>query len=271
MRRALVLLLVAVAAIAIGLGAPVIAASLDGRWHTLDGKTLLFIPRSVSGDPTKPVRVIVTLPGLGGAGRDIGDQFSDAAEADRWLLVAPTPSYDPIGSESLESADLRNDDELVALIDKAIARSPAPVSKAIGVVGFSRGAQQGHRFALRHSDRVTALASFSAGTYTMPTSQLPYPIGVGNFEFWDHGHAFDAAGLRRVNVFIGVGSLDENPADVARAWDVVGGTTRVARGAAFARALKELGVTEQFKLYPNTGHAFTNAMRDDAVAELRAN
>jgi acetyl esterase/lipase len=117
---------------------------------------------------------------------------------------------------------------------------------------------------------VTALAAFSAGTSTMPNSQSPYPIGIGGFEQWNGDRPFDAAGLGRVNVLIGVGALDENPADVARAWDDVGGTTRVERAARFTRALKDLGVSVRFQLYDKTGHAFIPAMRDDAVTLLRA-
>jgi len=270
MRRLVAVLFALLFGVGAGLAAITLAPLLDQRWHAIDRTATLFIPGSVARDPHTSVRLVLTLPGLGNVGRTIGDQFMDAAEANHWILLAPSPSYDPIGSESLESADLRVDNELMTLIDAATKMSPAPVLSGLGVVGFSRGAQQGHRFAFRHGDRVVGLAAFSAGTYTMPNSQLPYPLGVGNFEFWDHGKPFDAAGLRNAKVFVGVGSLDENPADVARAWDDIGGTTRVARAAAFTRALTGLGIAVEFKLYPNTGHVFIPAMRDDAVALLRA-
>ncbi|HYK98739.1 MAG TPA: alpha/beta hydrolase-fold protein [Candidatus Acidoferrales bacterium] len=270
MRQTLAIAFLVVSGLALGLATVRIAPRLDARWHALDSSSVLFVPDSVSRDPSRAARIVLVLPGLGGVGRDLGDAFTDAAEANRWLLVAPSPVYDPLGGETLEYADLRVDNELLDLVDRATRRSPAPLTTGIGVVGFSRGAQQAHRFALRHSDRVTALASLSAGTYTMPNSQSPYPIGIGGFEQWDGGRPFDAAGLRRVNVLVGVGALDENPADVVRAWDAVGGTTRVERAVRFAHALTDLEVTVRFQLYPKTGHVFTPAMRDDAVALLRA-
>src|SRR5207245_5828877 len=170
---------------------------------------------SVTRDPAPAVTLVVVLPGLGGAGRDLAEQFVGVAEDERWLLLAPSPSYDPVdANESLLAADLRVDNELVMLVGEVMAGSSLHIAPLIDLVGFSRGAQSAHRFALRHPDRVAALASFSAGTYTMPTSQSPYPYGVGHFETWDHGRPFDPVALRGVHVLVGVGALDENPADV---------------------------------------------------------
>ena len=281
MRRLFALALVASIGVLAGLAVVRAMPEFDPRWHSLDVSRdasvadrlarserapLLFVPDSVSRDQGAPATLVVALPGLGGIGREIASEFAAAAETHRWLLVAPSPSYDPLRGESLESADLRVDDELVALIDTALARSPATVATRIALVGFSRGAQSAHRFALRHPERVAWLASFSAGTYTMPTSQSPYPYGVGFFESWDHGHAFDPVALRAVHVLIGVGALDENPADVVRGWDGVGGTSRVERAARFTRALRELSVPVRFQLYASVRHMFVPAMREDAIA-----
>lgn len=282
MRRALV----GVLGLALGLGIAsagfVLAPALDGRWQTAtatrdpsiadrlarDPRTpLLFVPESVTRDPAAPVTLVVVLPGLGGIGRDLAEGFVPAAEADRWLLLAPSPDYDPKdASESLEAADLRVDNELVALIDHVLARPGVQATPRVDLVGFSRGAQQAHRFALRHPERVNALASFSAGTYTMPTSLQPYPLGVGGFDQWNHLHPFDPVTLRQVRVLVGVGSADANPADVVRAWDDVGGTTRFERGSRFAQALQQLDVPTRFQAYPGVGHSFVPAMRADAVA-----
>ena len=67
----------------------------------------------------------------------------------------------------------------------------------------------------------------------------------------------------------GVGTADANPADVARAWDAVGGTTRLERGSRFAQALEQLNVPTRFQTYPGVGHTFTPAMRADAIALFR--
>src|SRR5438270_4066133 len=132
MRRILVALLALVTGVGAVVAAFALAPVLDPRWQTASAREtspadhlarsarapLLFVPDSVTRDPSAPARLVVVLPGLGGIGRDMAEAFVAAAEADRWLLLAPSPDYDPrVASESLQAADLRVDNELVALID----------------------------------------------------------------------------------------------------------------------------------------------------------
>src|SRR5438270_1894532 len=280
MRRLLTVILGVAIGLLVGNSAIHAAPALDPRWQTagsthetslVDRLTrserapLLFVPDSVTTQPAAPATLVIVLPGLGNDGRDLAQEFVPAAEEHRWLLLAPSPDYDPIASETLSLADLRVDESLVALADQVIAHSRFRIAPAIDVVGFSRGAQSAHRFALRHPERVAALATFSAGTYTMPTSSQPYPLGVGDFALWNDQRPLDIAGLRHVRIFVGVGGADANPADVVRAWDAVGGTTRLERGTRFAQALKQLGVPSRFETYAGVGHAFVPAMRADTV------
>jgi pimeloyl-ACP methyl ester carboxylesterase len=281
MRRVLTVLVGVSLGLLVGNSVIRAAPALDGRWLTagaaretslIDRLTrsertpLLFVPDSVTTQPDGVATLVVVLPGLGGDGRDLAQEFVPAAEEHRWLLLAPSPDYDPIASESLTLADLRVDGQLMTLAEQVMAQTRFHLARAIDVVGFSRGAQSAHRFALRHPERVAALASFSAGTYTMPTSSEPYPLGVGDFALWNEQHPFDVAALRSVRVLVGVGGADANPADVVRAWDAVGGTNRLERGTRFAQALRQLGVPSRFETYPGVGHAFVPAMRDDTVA-----
>jgi poly(3-hydroxybutyrate) depolymerase len=273
------LLVVVVLALA-SLAAFVVAPALDPRWQVLDAshaptlsdrlartdrRTLLFVPGAIARNPTAPVTIVLVLAGLGGDGRAFAEEFVPTAEAKGWLLIAPSPDYDPATNETLLWADQRVDDELVSMVDSVMATS-FHVAPRIDVVGFSRGAQSAHRFALRHPERVNALASFSAGTYTMPTSSQPYPLGMGDFATWNHQHAFDPMSLREVRVLVGVGDADTNPQDVVRAWDVVGGPTRLDRGIRFAQALGELSVPHHFQSYAGVGHRFVPQMRADAIA-----
>src|SRR5213083_2950002 len=196
MRRVLTVIVGIVIGLSIGASAIHAAPALDPRWQTagathetslVDRLTrsekapLLFVPDSVTTQPAAPATLVIVLPGLGNDGRDLAQEFVSAAEEHRWLLLAPSPDYDPIANETLTLADLRVDESLVALADQVLAQSRFHLAPAIDVVGFSRGAQTAHRFALRHPERVAALASFSAGTYTMPTSPQPYPYGIGYF------------------------------------------------------------------------------------------
>ena len=281
MRRLLTIILGVAIGLLVGNSAIHATPALDPRWQTagsthetslVDRLTrserapLLFVPDSVTTQPAAPATLVIVLPGLGNDGRDLAQEFVPAAEEHRWLLLAPSPDYDPIANESLTLADLRVDESLIALADEVMAQPRFHLTPRIDLVGFSRGAQSAHRFALRHPERVAALATLSAGTYTMPTSAEPYPLGVGDFALWNHQRPFEVAALRHVRVFVGVGAADANPADVARAWDGVGGTTRFERGTRFAEALQQIGVPSRFESYPGVGHAFVPAMRADAVA-----
>src|SRR5438445_11566553 len=141
--------------------------SLVDRLTRGEKTPLLFVPDSVTSEPSAIATLVIVLPGLGNDGRDLAQEFVSAAEEHRWLLLAPSPEYDPIANETLTLADLRVDESLVALADQVLAQSRFHLAPAIDVVGFSRGAQSAHRFALRHPERVAALATLSAGTYTM--------------------------------------------------------------------------------------------------------
>jgi pimeloyl-ACP methyl ester carboxylesterase len=281
MRRVLTVLVGVAIGLLIGNSVLHAAPALDARWQTagpahdtsvVDRLTrsekapLLFVPDSVTSQPVALATLVIVLPGLDSDGRDLAQEFVSAAEEHRWLLLAPSPDYDPIANETLTLADLRVDESLVALADQVMAQSRFRIAPTIDVIGFSRGAQSAHRFVLRHPERIAALATFSAGTYTMPTSSQPYPFGVGDFALWNHQNPFDPAAFGRVRVLVGVGSADANPADVVRDWDAVGGTTRLERATRFAQDLQELGLPSRFASYPGVGHTFVPAMRADAVA-----
>ena len=283
MRRALIVVLGAAIGVLVGASVIRVAPALDPHWQTagathettlVDRLTrsqkapLLFVPDSMTNEPTALATLVIVLPGLGNEGRGLAEEFVPAAEEHRWLLLTPSPDYDPIANESLTLADLRVDESLVALADQVMTQSRFHIAPLIDVVGFSRGAQSAHRFALRHPERVAALATLSAGTYTMPTSSLPYPYGIGDFALWNHQNPFDIAALRRVRVFVGVGGADANPADVVREWDAVGGTNRLERGTRFAQALQQLSVPTRLQTYPGVGHVFVPAMLADTVEWL---
>src|SRR5438552_4759588 len=191
MRRFLTVILGVAIGLFVGNSAIHAAPALDPRWQTasatretslVDRLTrsekapLLFVPDSVTTQSAAPATLVIVLPGLGNDGRDLAQAFVSAAEEHRWLLLAPSPDYDPIANETLTFADLRVDESLVVLADQVMAQTRFHVAPAIDVVGFSRGAQSAHRFALRHPDRVAGLAAYSSGTYNMPTSSEPYSL-----------------------------------------------------------------------------------------------
>ena len=134
------------------------------------------------------------------------------------------------------------------------------------------------RSRFRFSLLLAAVASLSAGTYTLPEAaldldgdgaldELPLPFGTADMEDWV-GHALDTAGLRGVQFLVGVGSDDTNAADIPRQWDPVLGRTRVARAQAFEKALTLLRVPVQFTIFPGAKHQLTLPMAASVDAFL---
>jgi pimeloyl-ACP methyl ester carboxylesterase len=164
----------------------------------------------------------------------------------------------------MAAADLRVDDSLVEAVDWVSWHGPRPVGR-VAVLGFSRGAQSAHRFAMRHPDRITALVALSAGTYTMPTSTAAYPFGMGAFSSNNHGKEFDAICFARLHAFVGVGRDDDVDGDVVREWDAVGGTNRLERAMRFADALRTMRLDVEFQIFPGVGHAMSSDMVADST------
>ena len=240
-------------------------------------KYQLYIPPDLP--KLAPARVLVALHGFGGNGPDFAKPFMSIAQAHGWILVAPTFGY----GDWQNPAKVRAEDpvlcrQLMAMLDDIGLRSGHVTEERVFVVGFSRGAQLADRFALFHPDRVAAVASLSAGTYTLPEAaldldgdgaldELPLPFGTADMEDWV-GHALDTAGLRGVQFLVGVGSDDTNAADIPRQWDPVLGRTRVARAQAFEKALTLLRVPVQFTMFPGAKHQLTLPMAASVDAFL---
>lgn len=227
--------------------------------------------------PTLPaagrLRLLIALHGIGGNGSDFIKAFMPVAAANGWLLAAPTFTY----GNWFDPAVIRGEDillcrQLMALIDDVRSQTRRTLMPRIYIVGFSRGAQLADRFALFQPDRVGAVGSLSAGTYTLPESTwdvngdgfgdaLPLPFGTADMADW-LGHGLDTEALRSVRFWISVGGSDTNPSDLPRQWDSLLGRTRVARANAFDRALQSIDVPAQLTVYPGAPHQLTPSMAE---------
>jgi len=242
-------------------------------------KYSLYTPPSLPA--TGPVRLVVALHGVGGNGADFAKAFVPLVQAHGWLLAAPTFSYgnwhDP---GTVRSEDVSLCRQLQALIDNVRGRMGRDLRPRVFVVGFSRGAQLADRFALFDPQQVAAVASLSAGTYTLPEAaadvdgdgfadDLPLPFGTADMEDW-LGHGLDRETLRRVAFWVSVGAEDNNPNDLPRQWDPLLGKTRVARAQAFDQALQAMHIPVQLTIYPGAQHQLTAAMADGVNRFLSA-
>jgi pimeloyl-ACP methyl ester carboxylesterase len=236
----------------------------------------IFVRPPQNAPTDQPLQVLIALHGMGGSGTDFGNALANQADANNWLIVAPTINY---GDWTDPDQIAREDPALVAWLNDYVRhlgdRTGHNVKPSVLLFGHSRGAQLALRFTEIHPNQVTGVAAVSAGTYTLPYSRdtttgraLQFPFGVANLAQADGGQVFDAHQFDRVPIWIGVGAEDSIDADVPDAWDPYIGPDRLDRARTFAGALKNMGATVSLTEFPNTDHSLTDEMRATGCAEL---
>ncbi|GAC1324247.1 MAG: hypothetical protein NVSMB2_22290 [Chloroflexota bacterium] len=234
----------------------------------------VHVPPVITADA--PVQVVIALHGMGGSGNDFGAPLAKLADQNGWLLVAPTINYgDWTDPNQVASEEPRLIAWLSDYIDQLGVGTGMTVKSRVLLIGHSRGAQLAHRFALFEPEKVLGVAALSAGTYTLPFTQdaggrsLAFPYGVSNLEAVA-GHAFERDEVVHDTAFwVGVGSEDNNPADLPRAWDALLGPTRVSRATAFDRALHTVGAHSTLVTFRGQRHGLTPDMSAAACEFLR--
>ncbi len=236
-----------------------------------------YVPTTASAH--QPLQVLVALHGMGGEGKGFAAPLIKEAERNGWLLVAPTIPYgdwhnpDQVAQEDVEIAQ-----RLIATIDLLSEQMHLAVKPQVHLIGFSRGAQVAHRFALFFPDHVDRVVAFSAGTYTLPfrtrdidgdgqADMIVLPYGAADMNK-RVGHPINPIRLKQVRFLIGVGGSDNVANDVPRQWDAYVGKTRLERAHAFVDALKSQGMHCTLQVFPGVGHEVTNAMWTQAVQFL---
>jgi pimeloyl-ACP methyl ester carboxylesterase len=246
------------------------AAELSARIPAV----LLHPPRDL---PTgRPLQVLVVLHGMGGNGEQLAGQLVGQADRNHWLLVAPTIDY---GDWTDPAQVAREEPLLIQWLSDYLDQLPemvgAPIRPRVLLLGHSRGAQLAHRFALFHPERILAVAALAAGTYTLPFDRsaegkvIRFPFGISDLPSIS-GHPFSRTRfIEDTHFWLGVGTEDNNPNDLPRAWDPYLGTTRVQRARAFQAALHELGARSVLVAFRGERHVLSPDMADSACGFLR--
>jgi poly(3-hydroxybutyrate) depolymerase len=225
-----------------------------------------------------PLQVLVALHGMGGNGNDFGSALDQQADANGWLIVAPTIKY---GDWTNPDGVAHEDPALIAWLSDYLntisQRTGLPVQPRVLLFGHSRGAQLALRFTEIHPDQVAGVAAISAGTYTLPVSTdarsgeaLDFPYGIADLAQTDGGQNFNATSFEAVPIWIGVGGADNNTADVPAAWSPYIGSNRVERAKNFTSTLQTLGADVSLTVFPYTDHTLTDVMRQTGCEELAA-
>jgi hypothetical protein len=254
---------------------PQVMLSLEDQAATVGDPVLrpagLYVPAELG--VSRPVPVLLALHGYSSNGEAIAARLRACAEQYGWLLVAPTMVYrDYFDPDQLRLDAQENLPEVHVILDRVRAAvSGFIVQPRLIVYGFSRGAQMAERFALLYPDEVAAVATLSAGSYTLPTSEdfqhnpLRFPFGVADLHQIG-GAQFDWIAFSQIPFWVGVGAEDANPADTSRPWDPYEGRTRVDR----ARALVGHLESAELHIFSGAGHEETASMRASACAFLAA-
>src|SRR5919201_2672885 len=237
-------------------------------------EVFVHIPRGVS--PDAPLQVLVALHGMGGNGSLFASGLLADADRNHWLVIAPTILY---GDWTDPGQVAREDPRLIRWLGDYLEHLGEyvglPVKSRVLLLGHSRGAQLAHRFALFQPERALGVAALAAGTYTLPFetsqegTQIRFPFGLADLATIS-GHAFRRVDLIEDTEFwLGVGSEDNNPADLPRQWDRYLGTTRVQRASAFHAALHRLGARSVLVAFRGERHAMSDQMIASADGFLR--
>jgi len=231
-------------------------------------------PREVV--PGAPLQVLVALHGMGGTGEQIAGRLIEQADRNHWLLIAPTIRYgdwtDPDQVAREEPALIR---WLAEYLDQLPEMIGVPTRARILLLGHSRGAQLAHRFALFQPERILAVAAVAAGTYTLPFERsaegnlIQFPFGISDLPAIS-GHPFSRIRfIEDTHFWLGVGTEDNNPNELPRAWDQYLGTNRVQRARTFQAALHQLGARSVLVAFRGERHTLSPEMAASACSFLR--
>ncbi len=236
----------------------------------------LFVHLPPQAAQRQPLRVLLALHGMGGNGSKFAESLISECDRNGWVLVAPTMPYtrDYKDPNQLMEEDLYLGHVLHSLIDGLPKRLGLQLRQHVMIIGFSRGAQLAHRFALFHPDMVESLALIAAGSYTMPMANsgnpgkmLAFPVGIGDLPKY-LGAPIDWQDFKKLSFWIGVGEKDNRTGDVARAFDPYG-DSRLTRARTYSSALQAMGIDVQLVVFPNVDHEVTADMCSKALGFLR--
>ncbi len=221
----------------------------------------LYVPTRLRGDR----RPLIAVHGISRNALRQARTFAPLAERSGRLLVAPL--FSTVQCRRYQKVvvdDCRSDSALLQTLDDVTERTGLAVER-VDLCGFSGGSQFSHRFAMLHPDRVGRLALASAGWYTFPTIEDPFPYGIA--ENSPEGRRIAAALDRflRIPVLVLVGERDVERDAVLRKGarvDPRQGRSRVERARRWAEAVRQAAQarrvpsTVAFQLLPGCGHDF---------------
>lgn len=227
----------------------------------------VYAPDSLDWSGARRAPLLVVVHGSRRLAQQERDAFRDFA--DRFGVVVLAPLF-PIGVGRPDNTEgyklvrwdgIEYDRIVLAMIEEAARVYPIDTARFL-VHGYSGGGQFSHRFFYLHPERCLAVSVGAPGNVTLLDDSRPWWVGTGGLGKLTGRASVDLAAMRRVPVFLVVGALDTDPAEVvtareARHW-MEGindcGTTRIERVDALERSLLRNGIDVRKAIVPGVGH-----------------
>lgn len=221
---------------------------------------------------------LLALHGISRDAQSVFDAFCEAPKNAGRVIIAPCfeagkwPVYQRITHRN------RADIALLELLTSLHAFGVID-GGPIDLFGFSGGAQLAHRFAMLYPHMISSLHVSSAGWYSLPNQDAPYPYGLGasgeKDQIWRRRMLLGLNAFLRLPVSIYVGGddigTDEPTLRRNPALDASQGCSRRARAAAYRDALCAAhdgqAVIRHFEL-PGCGHSFDECVETGGLIDL---
>lgn len=245
-------------------------------YHEREGLPLLryFLFRPSTTRPGAPLAI--SVHGIARNAAAHAFRLMEDAERLGVCVLAPLFEKDAFGQyQQLQdrTRGVRSDLALLKMIDEAAGRCEADPDRLL-LFGFSGGAQFAHRFAMMHPDRVASAVIASAGWYTLPRVDAPYPFGLDTASFALDAE-FDVAKFLRVPFHVFVGELDterDGSLRQSRLLDSTQGATRIARARTWVEAMTRAAASEggrapTLSVLPGVGHDFNDCIERAGLSQ----
>ena len=169
---------------------------------------------------------------------------------------------------------LRADRYFDACLEDVTARYDLKTEKFL-LIGYSGGAQFGHRYAMVHPHRVTRLIAIAAGWYTYPDAAISYPHGLATAGKLRAVSINPEVFLRiPMNVLVGANDLDSVNLRRNSRLDKQQGKDRVERARRWVLAMRmaarlyRVDVDISYQEVPGIGHSFEQFVEQGYLREL---
>ncbi len=223
--------------------------------------------------------VLVAVHGISHRAKEQLRAFADFAGRKNFVLVAPLfgrkhfPAYQRLGVSD-KPVPCYPDLALNRLLEELGGRTGADTGK-VYLFGYSAGGQFVHRYAMAYPEKVRAVAMGSAGWYTFPDPQAPFPRGL-RLRPGSRLPELDPSRFLKIPMAVFVGERDvESDATFKRSprLDLQQGSTRVERARRWAQAMRTAARLHGFDTaYPchllaGCGHSFADCVSHGKLAE----